>query len=250
MKKWFIIIIMLIIPSLAFSDTFTLRIGYFVPFAKSDLWDIEFENMDFSKNNFQRINLGFSYEGFITNEISLEAGMDNYNRLKWGMYNEYVGVYTLNGEFAFPNNYIKDFSISHSFNVSMMPFFLSLKITPLGRRSRVIPYIGGGVNVYLWSVRIYGDMIDFSDTWYYYDEDIQADVEVYPIYEVNAQENDNWAIGYHAFLGFMMPLANRITFDFEFRYNYGKGEFKDAYLGFQPFDLGGYQISVSLNYWF
>jgi hypothetical protein len=27
-------------------------------------------------------------------------------------------------------------------------------------------------------------------------------------------------------------------------------DFKEAFLGFDPFDIGGYQISIGMNYWF
>jgi hypothetical protein len=45
-------------------------------------------------------------------------------------------------------------------------------------------------------------------------------------------------------------VANKISFEAEFKYNFAKGELTEAFEGFEPFDLSGYQISVGLNYWF
>ena len=50
----------------------------------------------------------------------------------------------------------------HSLNISITPIQVSLKITPFGRRVKLIPYFGAGAGLYLWSVRMRGDMIDFS----------------------------------------------------------------------------------------
>ena len=45
------------VPGLIFADIVSFRVGYFVPRANSDLWNIEFENMSFTKSNFQNSRL-------------------------------------------------------------------------------------------------------------------------------------------------------------------------------------------------
>jgi len=93
-----------------------------------------------------------------------------------------------------------------------------------------------------------GDMIDFSDEWW----DTVEQVDIYPIYEVDAREESKISFGFHAFGGFMVPLANRISIEAEFKYNIAKGSFSgdQGFEGFEPFDLSGYQISIGINYWF
>jgi hypothetical protein len=48
----------------------------------------------------------------------------------------------------------------------------------------------------------------------------------------------------------MVPFTKRMTFEVEFKYNRAQGELKEAFEGFEPFDLSAYQISLGMNYWF
>jgi len=236
-------------PSLVFSDVVSIKVAYFVPRANSDLWKIEFDQMDFTKTNFHGTSLGFSYEYFFTKEISLLLGIDTYSRKKMGVYNEYVGE-TIEGEdWAF--DYGEGFAISHVFDVSITPIQVSLKLTPLGRRTRVIPYLGGGAGIYLWTVRLYGNMIDFSIEEIFFDLTINEEVIGNPIFATDAREENKISFGFHAFGGFMFPVGNRLSIDAEFKYNFVRGgSFTEGFEGFEPFDLSGYQISVGVSYWF
>lgn len=274
MKKCMIVFLALIFltPNLVFSGILTFKIGFFIPQAKSDLWDIEFENMDFGKSHFYNSSFAFTYEYFLTKQLSFTLGVDGYNKNKSGTYIGYVGYTDLFYDpifeewldFAFPDDYVnQDFIPFHSFNVSITPVQLSLKIAPFGRRGKIIPYFGGGVGVYLWYVRLQGDTIDFDDEWYYNEvtgvvhpsnPDPIEDIAIHPVYETYAVENSRLAIGYHGFGGIMFPVAQRFTMEVEFKYNYAKGKFRTgpdaSFVDFDAFDLSGYQLSVGINYWF
>lgn len=247
MKKHLIVltVFILFIPGLAFSDLVTFKVGYFIPRAKSDLWEIEFENMDFTKSNFQTTNFGFEYEYFFSKELSLMLSVDGYSKQKLGSYRDY-------GAFSDEEGYLYAFfnegePIIHNFSVSITPIQVSLKISPLGRRQKLMPYVGGGVGVYVWNVRLLGDMINF---------DPLAEVEFTdgtignPVFSQNAREENKFSIGYHVLGGIMFPLANRISISAEFKYNLIKGTLTEYFEGFEPFDLSGYQASLGLNYWF
>jgi len=250
MKKHLIVILALIflLPSVAVSDMVSFRVGFFFPRAQSDLWDIEFENMDFTKTDYQNSNFGFSYEYFLSQELSLVLSVDGYSKQKAGSYMDFVGEEIDGFEYAF--DYGEGFGISHVYSVSITPIQASIKLTPLGRRMKVIPYLGGGVGLYIWSVRLQGDMIDFSAAEEFYDPNIDAYVFGYEIYQTDAREENKFKFGFHGFAGVMVPVANRISVEAEFKYNAAKGTFSEAFEGFEPFDLGGYQFSVGLNYWF
>jgi hypothetical protein len=261
MKKTFILLtaLILMIPGFVFSDLVTFKVGYFLPHGASydlndprpdDLWWIEFDQMTFKPSTYQTTNFGFSYEYFFSNHLSLVLSIDSYSKSKLGQYRDYVGYQFEEGDFAFPIEFEGDFYPSHTFNVSILPVQLSVKIAPLKRNMKVIPYIGGGVGVYLWNVRLVGDMIDFGDDRFYYeDEDIIVD-PIYPIDLVDSREENRLTIGFHGFAGIMIPLANRISIEAEFKYNYCMADFTEAFEGFDKFNLGGYQISVGMNYWF
>jgi len=270
MRKILILFLALIFltPSLAFSRIFTFKAGLFIPRAQSDLWTIEFENMSFSKTNYITTNFGFAYEYFLTREASLVIGIDSYSKNKLGSYEGYIGytglVYIpaedLFLDFAFPDDYInEDFIPGHAFNVTITPIQLSLKLTPLGRTGKIIPYVGGGVGLYLWNVRLTGDLVDFDDEWYYNEitevihednPDFSEDISIYPVWADDWQENNKLSFGYHAFGGVMVPFTQRMTFEVEFKYNRARGELKQAFEGFEAFDLSAYQVSLGINYWF
>ncbi len=253
MKKSLILLLALffLIPSFAFSNIFTFKAGLFIPRAQSDLWITEFENMSFSKTNYTTTNFSFGYEYFLTREVSVVLGVDSFSKNKVGSYVDYVGIAFGDGYFAFPTDYVEDFIPTHIFNISITPLQLSLKLTPMGRKGKFIPYIGGGVGVYLWNIRLNGDLVDFDDVWVYEPDGI----DIYPITTVNAWEKDRISFGYQAFGGIMVPFTKRMTFEVEFKYSVAKGNFRTdpdrmAFEGFEAFDLSSYQISLGMNYWF
>ena len=248
MKKSLILFLALIFlaPSLAFSGIFTFKAGLFIPRAQSDLWTTEFDQMTFDKTNYNTTNFGFAYEYFLTREVSVVLGVDSFSKNKVGNYVDFVGIELVEGDFAFPTDYMEDFIPTHVFNVSITPIQLSVKFTPLGRKGKFIPYVGGGVGLYLWNVRLNGDLVDFEDVWVY----VPDNIDIYPIITVDAWENNRISFGYHAFGGIMVPFTKRMTFEVEFKYNRAQGELKEAFEGFEAFDLSAYQISLGLNYWF
>ena len=243
-------ILVLLLPALGISGALSFRLGYFIPRAQSELWTIEFENMSFQKSDFQTTTLGIHYEHFLTKEISVVFGVDSYNQIRLGNYRDYVGYSFDEGDFAFPADiYEGDFTIAHNFGVSITPVQLSLKLTPFGRRSGFIPYIGGGVSLYIWSVKLLGDMVDFTDEWVYEDPDL-GDIPIYGIFPAQARAESRFSVGYQGFAGFMIPVASRLAIEAEFKYSVGKGNPGEAFKGFNEFDLDGYQLSLGVNYWF
>ena len=249
MKKNLIIVFALILclPGFIFSDVVSFKVGYYIPRAMSELWEIEFENMSFIKTDFQNTNFAFGYEYFFSREFSIVLGIEGYTKNKSGIYNDFVGE-EIDGEgFAF--DYGEGYPISHVFSVSITPIQASLKLTPLGRKGKIIPFVGGGVGAYLWTVRLLGDMVDHSAGEEFLVDNV-ATVIGYPIYPVNAREENKIGFGFHVFGGAMFPIANRISLDAEVKYNQMKGTLKDSFIGWEPFDLSGLTISLGMNYWF
>lgn len=248
------VIFLLLVPCLGFSDMITFKAGYFIPRFQSDLWEVEFENMDFTKTDYYNTNFGFSYEYFLTRELSFALNVDSYSRKKLGLYKDFVGETIDSLDYAF--DYGEGFVINHVFNVSITPIQLSVKLAPAGRKGRFIPYLGGGVGIYFWNVRLQGYIINFSPEAEeeFYDPNIDEYVIGFPIESVYLSEDNKVKVGFHALVGVMFPVANRISVEAEFKYNFAQGELgKDPYQGFQgfePFDLSGYQFSIGLNYWF
>ncbi|MBN2246114.1 MAG: hypothetical protein JW755_09745 [Candidatus Aminicenantes bacterium] len=250
MKKRLIILLtaVCLIPGFVFPDIVTFKLGYFIPRAQSDLWEVEFENMDFVKSDFQGTNFSLAYEYFLSNQLSLMVSIDGYTKQKAGFYEGYVGE-TIDGyDYAF--DYGEGFPIGHVFSVSITPIQLSMKLTPLGRKAKLIPFIGGGVGLYLWHVKLQGEIIDFSNYDWFYDPNIDQDVVGYWVEPADLRDENRLKVGFHVLGGFMMPIGNRISLEAEFKYNLNIKHALESFVGFQDFDLSAYQIAVGLNYWF
>jgi opacity protein-like surface antigen len=228
----------------------TFRLSFNIPTMKSDFWTTEFNQMTILKTGFQATSFGIGYEIFLTREFSLVFGLDTFSKSKSGMYRGLVGYTFAEGDFAFPDAYAGQYQPSHTLHYSVTPLQASVKLTPFGRRTKLIPYIGGGVGLYFYNLRMTGDLIDFSDE-YIFTDSAGTDVLVYPIYGVDAQESEfgRIAFGYQIFGGLMYPIGNRMTVDAMFQVNKASANLK-AFQGFEPLDLGSYQISIGFNYWF
>jgi opacity protein-like surface antigen len=265
MKKLTVIAvgIALLVPSLAFADSFSLRVGYFMPRALSPsyiaqndntLWAIEFNQMSLRFQDFRGWTIGAGYEYFLGKYVSLVLAVDTFKEQKFADYLDYDQTEFEEGWFAFPIDSepgdIGDwYYISHSFRVASTPLMASVKISPLGRKTRLIPYFGGGIGAYFWSAGIFGEMVDFSDEWVYADP-VLGDIPVYPVISVNTRERGT-AMGYHAFAGLQFPLGYRATIDAEARYHWAKGRFNDGlFVDFDDFDLGGLAVTLGFTYWF
>ena len=111
MKRKLILLtaLFLLVPGLIFSNAVSFKVGYFIPRAQSDLWEIELDQMTFNKSNFQNTNFCFAYEYFFTRQISVVLGIDSYSKNKVGNYLDVVGISRsslgTDIDFAFPEEY-------------------------------------------------------------------------------------------------------------------------------------------------
>jgi len=241
----------------AFSDSISVRGGYFMPRALTNsylnahpdsLWTIELDQMSFAPKDYRGGIVGFAYDYFVSKNASLSLSLDSYNKSQVGFYNDWV-LNTLNeGDFAFPFDLYFGDDIVHSFRVTSTPLELSLKFLPLGRRTKLIPYVGGGATLAFWSVRMFGDMVNFSDPWIYPDS-VLGDVTIYPVESVVSRERGT-AFGWHAFGGIQVPFGYRATIEAEARYHAAKAGLHNLFEGFEPLELGGLALTVGLSYWF
>jgi hypothetical protein len=269
MKKLIILIAVLtfLIPSLAYSDMMTIRLGYFMPNAlrnlaahPDSLMSIELSQMSLLPSDFRGSILGGGYEFFLTKQISFALSIDLFNKENGGYYLDYVGIALdtppdLVGDYAFPANpYAGEtgtFDVLHTFHVTMTPIQFSLKLAPLGRKTRFIPYIGGGAGIYFLSASIVGEIVDFGAPQLVNDaaHPELGDFDIFPIAGARAHET-RAVLGYHAFAGLMVPIGYRLTLETEARYHVAKARLQNAFPDYDKLDLSGISLSVGLNYWF
>jgi hypothetical protein len=247
--------LLFLLSSLAFSDSFSFRVGYFLPGSSTNLtanpnslWAIELDQMSFRKTDFNGWTFGGAYDYFLGKNLNLSFAVDYYNKNRTGYYNDWLLNSLTEGDFAFPFDLFEGTDILHSFNVTSTPLMFSLKFLPLGRRARLIPFIGGGATLNVWRVRLVGDTVNFADPWIYTDP-VLGDIDIYPVEFANGRESGA-TFGWHAFGGFQFPVGYRTTIEAEVRYHAAKARFKEWFVGFDDFDLGGLAVTFGLTYWF
>jgi len=249
--------LLILIPSLAFSDSISLRLGYFWPKTLTDsylnthpdsLLAIEFGQMSFIPKDYRGGMVGIGYDHFLTKNISLALSADAYNKSSVGYYLDWVANTLTEGDFAFPFEFYEGSDIVHSLRVSITPVDLSLKFLPFGRRAKLIPFVGGGASLVFYGVRMFGDMVNFSDPWVYTDPDL-GDVDIFPVEPVFSRENGT-AFGWHAFGGLQFPIGYRATIEAEARYHSAKGRLNGMFEGFDDLELGGLTLTAGISYWF
>lgn len=267
MKKMTVLAAALLVlaPTLAFSDSLSLRFAYFMPAFQTDiqkypdsLWAIELDQMSFQKNDFRGSMFGLSYEYFMTKQISLVLSVDTFKKDQFGYYRDYVKYSFVEGDFAFPGDLYEGDRINHSFGYSVTPVQFGVKISPFGRKTRLIPYFGGGLGLAFWSVRLTGEMIDFGNLEWVYDDPELGEIQIFPLLEGEDPEFPYTIFGKekgaqfssHAFAGFEFPVSYRVTFLAEARYYFAKTLISPGFEGFDEFDLGGLAITAGFNFWF
>jgi opacity protein-like surface antigen len=265
MKKLTIVAVglLLLIPSLAFSDSISLRLGYFWPKTLTDsyliehpdsLLAIEFGQMSFIPKDYKGGMVGIGYDHFLTKYISLAISGDAYNKSSVGYYMDWVVNTLTDGDFAFPFALYEGGDIVHSLRVSITPVDLSLKFLPLGRRAKIIPYVGGGASLVFYGVRMFGDMINFAptdingDPIEYFYPDLSGD-QIYPVEPV-ASRDSGIAFGWHAFGGIQFPIGYRATIEAEARYHAARGRLNGLFEGFDDLELSGLTLTAGISYWF
>jgi len=249
--------LLLLIPTLSFADSISLRLGYFMPRALSNsylglhpdsLWTIELDQMSFAPKDYRGGMIGLSYDRFIGPNLSVALTVDGYNKSQVGFYNDWVLNTLDEGDFAFPYEFYLGDDIVHSFRVGITPVQLSLKFLPLGRRAKIIPYVGGGASLVFTSVRMFGDQVNFADPWIYTDPDL-GDIDIYPVEMLSARETAT-SFGWHAFGGIQVPIGYRATIEAEARYHAAKARFDNVFVDFDDFEVGGLALTLGLSYWF
>lgn len=252
-----IAVLALLSPAAAAIDkTFTLRLGTYLPKAPSNyvqypnnLWAIEFDQMSFGREDYRGSLLGASFDILINKYFALSFTVDTYNKDRYGYYKDYVGGTIDETTYAFPGEIYTGDSLIHTFNVSVTPIQASVKFTPLGRRGKVIPFVGGGVGLYRYRVSLRGQSVDFSDTSNVYVDPELGDIQIYPVDQSYAEES-GYTFGYHFLGGLQFPIGHRITIEGEARYHVAKATLDEWFIGFDKFDVGGLSLTMGINFWF
>ncbi len=207
-------------PGMLISQSVNLKLGLFVPRLRSDLWETNLENLTFSRSDMVNAYYGGEYEFYFARHASFSFEIGSYARNAYTQYRDYTFE---NGSPIYQN-----------ISLRIVPIEANLKFYPLGHRSRVFPFIGGGAGVYAWTYQQWGDFINFETN------------------EINEgfAETRRFALGLNGRAGLVFRFHPRLALALEGKYQHVRGRLSEYFQGFAPLDLGGFSANASINIYF
>ncbi len=194
--------------------------GRFYPSASSDIWDVNFENLILSRENFQS-NLGYlEWEWGKRHTTFFMGAAISGRRSITTEYRDYVWA---DGSPIEQTVYFKD-----------APFYLGLRFYPVPvYRKGLLPFVGGGVAFVSWEWSQSGEFIDFSDP-------------NLPIYYGEYYRRDS-AAGLFLNAGIVVKLDRSLGLRIMGLYTWAHGNLEPVFLGFEPIDLSGFTVLAGVS---
>lgn len=235
----FVLLSSLLIPSLAFSrgdapperNFISFRLGVFRLDGDSQFWKETEDVFTFNSQDLKDLNAGAEFGTSINRVLEFSVGFDYFHSSSTSEYRDYIG------DDGFP--------IVHDTVLEVMPVQATFKVLPGGRYTegrrhhflnKVIPYIGGGVGLYLWEYQETGEFIDFGD-------------ETLPIY-YDSFISDGVAIGVHALAGLEIAFDRGWSIMMEAKYNNVDDDLNNDFADFGTIDLSGWTFSMGTSFRF
>jgi len=219
MKKVALVILSLLIVGFSSlnGQSLNLKIGAFYPIMKSDLWDLNRENLAFGDADMIGVYWGAEFEIFMGRQFSLALEAGHYKRDVFTVYKDVV--------------YEDGTPIHQDFSLRITTIEADFKLYPLGHRKLFNPYIGFGIGLYAWKYYQGGEFVDFEE-------------EI--VYEGEAYTN-TITPGFNAKLGFVYRYRRSFGISFEARYIYLKGQLSELFEGFGKLDLSSITLNIGVH---
>jgi hypothetical protein len=206
----------------------SLRSGYSVPRAGSDIFDHTVEQLTIDRRDFAANYFGVEVAARLSDRLDLALGAG------------YSGSSTASEFRDWVDN--EDLPIEQVTDLSTTSLTLSAKyyLTDRGRTvgrfawvpSKLNTFVGGGVGITNFDFLQRGDWVDF---------------DTFEVFNTRFRSN-GMALSTHAFAGVDFSINNHLFLTGEGRYSWAKGELDIFYYdGFEKMDLSGLQFSVGIS---
>ncbi len=170
--------------------------------------------------------------------------VDAYNKSQVGYYNDWVAQHPRPRAISpSPSSSTRATTSSTPSGSASRPVQLSLKFLPLGRRTKIIPYVGGGASLVFYQrphVRRHGQFLrplDLHRSRPRRHRHLSRRAR-------SARGRPRPSFGWHAFGGFQVPIGYRATIEAEARYHSAKARFNDLFVDFDDFEVGGLALTA------
>jgi hypothetical protein len=203
---------------------FDIRLGAFKPSADSNLFLDDEELYLVTKDDWVGFSWGGEYNHVLVDYVELGIHVDGYQKTIDTSYRDFVRP--------------DESEIYQSLKLDIIPFGLTVRLVPTGKRTKIAPYIGGGVDLFYWKYQEWGDFIDFWDPEMpvYYDE----------FY------SDGVTFGFHALGGVRLYLNRDFALVVDGRYQWAEADMGGDFGANEPgltnrIDLSGATVTFGLH---
>ena len=201
-----------------------IRLGAFVPRASSNLFVDDEELYFVEKNDWVGFTWGGEYNHVLVDNLEIGVHVDGYSRTIDTSYRD--STRPDGGE------------IYQTLKLNIVPFGLTVRLVPTSKRTKVAPYVGGGVDLFYYKYEEWGDFIDFWD----------PDLPVYADHFLA----DGVTFGFHAAGGLRFYLNRDFALVVEGRYQWADAEMGGDFSPNEPglinnLDLSGASVTFGLH---
>lgn len=201
----------------ASAHSVALRLGTFSPRIDSGLWDDNLETFTIERDDFDAFVGGVEVAVELSEYADLALGVETSSRTVFSMYRDFVRD--------------DGTEIVQDLTWRTTPVTAGVRVLPLGRFRRLVPYVTGGGGLYLYQYREEGEFIDFDTL------DIFGDVFI----------DRGLAFGGYLGAGAEVGVSELVFVFGEFRRHWVQGTHGDDFEGFGGFDLTSNQLTFGAS---
>ena len=181
-------------------------------------------------SDFDGVYGGIEYNQVLTNYVEVGVHYDYYSRTTDSSYRDYT--------------WDDGSEIRQQLRLRVAPLGVTVRLLPTGKRHKIVPYVGGGVDALFYKYEEYGDFVCFPPSG----GECRFDYDVIP----DAFVSESTAFGYHALGGLRVYLNRDFAIVGEGRYQWGNDEMGDDFAPNEPglpnrIDLSGWTATIGVH---
>ena len=181
-------------------------------------------------SDFDGVYGGIEYNQVLMDYLEVGVHYDYYSRTTDTSYRDYT--------------WDDGSEIRQQLRLRVAPLGVTVRLLPTGKRHKVVPYVGGGVDALFYQYEEYGDFVCFPPSG----GECRFDYDVVP----DAFVAESTAFGYHALGGLRVYLNRDFAIVGEGRYQWGGDDMEDDFSPNEPglvnrIDLSGWTATVGLH---
>jgi hypothetical protein len=224
MRKWLLIIAALMIAGPAWAGSINVLGGYVRPNGDSDVFQQNELETTFDVRDLDGFGVTVGYDHFLGDYINLGGSFSFYRS----------DTTVSDVDFEFNNGA----PILRDIRLEIVPIEANLHFLPAGRETVVIPYVGGGVGIYVWQYEEIGDFV--------------IDRNTDPSIITGSAFSDGADLGFHVEGGVFIPIGRSVAIMGEAKYWNAEGDLDIEGFdpSFEPIDLSGTMYSGGISIWF